>query len=259
MGWLRNQPVWLQIVAWLFFWWVLLFFLLWQSNLSQRTKVWITVAGVGGFLIVGAVGAATDTKTTAVATSTATKQSTAESTTTTVEATTTTEPSPPAPTAPVAEVDRKGDPPNPGALYPGRAGARDNDHEQVVGEEPVRFAGWSVWVLSAEFVDKPGQYECCGFLRLRVRLLNRNSDDQTWYRTDFSIQTPSGEVYSPAIVVEGGGDRLGINGGLVHGGTTEGDLWFHIGDKRGDFFITFEPQSDPNNDDRGVWKVSVPA
>ena len=163
-----------------------------------------------------------------------------------------------APTTIVPEAERKGDKPNPGALYPNRPGGKKTDHEQVVSGTPVRFAGWSVWVLGTEFVDRPSQYDCCGFVRLHVRIVNRNQGEQTWYRDDFSIQTPAGEVYSPVTFLAiGSGNPLGISGGLVHGGVVEGDIWFHVGDRRGKCFLLWAPQSSPFNEDQGVWSITL--
>jgi len=163
----------------------------------------------------------------------------------------------PRPTTTIAEADRKGDHPNKGALYPGRPGAKATDHERPVGPDPVRFSGFSVWVLDAALVQRPSPYNCCEFIRAHVKILNRDSDTQRWFYNDFSIQTPNGEEYSATTVVGAGDKPIGISGGLVHGGFVEGDVWFHVGDERGLFFILWEPQSKVSNDDRGVWGVRI--
>lgn len=224
---------------------------------GRRPAVALAAASTLLFAGIAAASSQQDPETERVAT---TERPTGSTTTATRNATTTTASpataAPPTTTPPEAE--RKGDDANPGALYPDRPGGKKTDHEQVVGNEPVRFAGWSVWVPSTEFVDRPGQFSCCGYLRLRVRILNRDQGDQTWNRTDFSIQSPAGEVYSPAVFVAGsGGTPLGINGGLVHGGVAEGDVWFHVGDRRGKFFVLWEPQHELSNQGRGVWSVTV--
>ncbi len=159
-------------------------------------------------------------------------------------------------TKPIDEADRKGDSRNPGALYPGRPDIQKDDHEQLVGESPVRFAGWSVWVTAVEYVRKPSAYDCCGYLRVHVRLLNRDDGQQSWLHNDFSLLRPTGEIYSPATVFAG--DPLGISGSLVHGGVVEADVWFSVDEgATGDYYVLWEPSFELSHQGRGVWKATL--
>lgn len=174
---------------------------------------------------------------------------TKKATTTTVKkrATTTTK-------KPVVEAERGGDSRNPGKVYPGRPDIQKDDHERLVGEEPVRFAGWSVYVTASEIVRRPSSINTGTYLRVHVRLLNRDEDQQFWSKSDWSLIYPTGEVYSPAIVPSD--DPLGISGGLVHGGVAEGDIWFNVDDQRGDFYVTWEPSGELSHQGRGVWRLT---
>jgi hypothetical protein len=177
-------------------------------------------------------------------------------TSTTQPATTSTRPAPTT-TAVVSEAERDGDPANSGTLYPNRPGRSKDDHEARVGGEPVRFSGWSIWVERTAWVNCPSTYNCGGYLRAHVKLLNRDDSEQTWHEDDFSIQTPRGEIYSPTTVLGAKDQPLGFSKGLVHGGASEGDIWFHVGDLRGQYYILWEPIFDSAHT-RGVWGVDRP-
>jgi hypothetical protein len=230
---------------------------------SRRGWIWLGVAATIGYGLIGATSSneepATDevaitepavTTTEAAPTTTTTRPPT---TTTTARPTTTTT-ARPTTTTTVPEAERGGDDPNPGELFADRPDIQDNDHERAVGPEPIRFSGYSVSVLSVEYVERAGQFECCGYLRVRVRMLNRDDEQQSWSRLDFTLLRPSGEVYSPAIVVEPN-DQLGISGGLVHGGVVEGDVWFSVDPgEMGRYYIYWEPSLELFEEDRGIWR-----
>ena len=165
--------------------------------------------------------------------STVAPKATTTSTTTTAKPTTTTT------QKPMAEADRSGDSRNPGQLYPGRPDIQPDDHERAVGPEPVRFAGWSAYVTETGLVTSPDIIHGGTYLRVHVKLLNRNKDQQDWIHSDWGLIYPTGEVYSPEFIQRDGG--LGISGGVVHGGIVEGDIWFNIRDQHGAFYVTWEP------------------
>jgi hypothetical protein len=247
---------------------------------TRKSAVWAVVASVVVVLIGGGIygpdeatdsvtataGADTSstTATTHVPTTVRSTVSTSNATSTTAKPTTTThepkatittrKPKVTTTTQPIAEADRKGDSRNPGQLYPDRPDIEKDDHERPVGDEPVRFAGWSTYVTSVAVVRNPTEFDRGTFLRVHVKLLNRDKDQQDWMHDDWSLIYPSGEVYSPATVLADG--SLGISGGLVHGGTVEGDVWFDTASQTGNFYVTWVPSNKLTHPGRGVWRVT---
>ena len=70
---------------------------------------------------------------------------------------------------------------------------------------------------------------------------------------DWVAQTPAGTQVMPTFV---SAPTLAPSD-IVKGGETTGDIYFEVGAARGDFFLIFKPISEPFDDSRGVWKVTI--
>jgi hypothetical protein len=129
--------------------------------------------------------------------------------------------------------------PPPAEGLPGKLFGRDRPDRQKEDRERnfgkiVRISGYSTTVVSAGFVQSLGQFEEDGYIKVTVKVCNRDSDAQPYNYFDWRVQTPSGEVVDPAFVVSA--PTLGAED-LVKGGEVAGDVFFTVGGQKGDFFI----------------------
>jgi len=133
-----------------------------------------------------------------------------------------------------------------------RPDRQDHDQERNLGEV-VRFSGYTTAVVTAGFVPTLSEIETSGYIKITVKVCNRDDDTQQYYDGDWRLQTPSGTVLDPDFVTP---PTLAlVPTDVVDGGTATGDVYFEVGAERGDFYIIYKP--DPFDDARGIWKVSI--
>lgn len=142
--------------------------------------------------------------------------------------------------------------PNPGELFPDRADTQEEDQEREIGQS-AGLSGYTATVESAEFVQEVDTFQTAGYVKIHVVVENRDSSAQPVSMFDWSLQSPTGTVDTPTLTVAEGEFQ---DSDLVGGGTTEGDVYFEVGDEQGDFFIIYKP--DAFDAARGIWQVSVP-
>lgn len=158
---------------------------------------------------------------------------------------------PGATTTVLAEVDRDGDEPNPGAIFGDRPDLRDNDQERLVGldQDPARLSGFSVWVATGS-VEKRGPDSTTGpFLKITVRLLNRDDSRQDIADDQWTLLRPDGiavpTAYATPTLVQGTD--------LPANGESFAELWFPA-PTDGRYWLSFRPDA---SSARGVWGLDV--
>jgi hypothetical protein len=143
---------------------------------------------------------------------------------------------------------------NSGKLFgKARVDRQDEDQERSWGEI-VHIAGFSTTVASAGFVESTGQFEDAGYVKLSVKSCNRNDDAQGAGALDWRLQTPTGQVLDPTIIVQAPTLSY-VPVDLVKGGEVAGDVYFESGGLTGDFYAIYKP--DPLDESRGIWKVPI--
>lgn len=260
----------------------------WLADLSRRKGVWValgvlvTVALVGPALMGGGRGATTSATTTTdpfvgtappTSTTTITTPTTSPGTapsssgaptstssaSTSAPATSSTSAPPGAVTTTTgltgggAEVDRPGDPPDPGSRYPGRPDLRPKDQERVPGlaEQPARLSGWSAWVATATKEAKGPDGVTGPFEKITVRLVNRDDAPQVALDDHWTLLRPDGiaqatSYATPSLV--GAGTNVPGNGELF------GEVWFPVATP-GRYWLALRPGADS---ERGIWAIDVP-
>lgn len=142
---------------------------------------------------------------------------------------------------------------NPGKRFKDRADQRDEDQERRLGAT-ANLSGFTMTVTAGEFVQSLSTIENSGYLKIAVKICNRNDDAQPINPVlDWSLLTPAGVQIDPAFVSV---PALGP-GTLVKGGESVGDLYFDVGAQRGDFYAIFKPFAEAFEESRGVWKVTI--
>jgi hypothetical protein len=141
---------------------------------------------------------------------------------------------------------------NPGKLFKGRAGQTDGDQERNTGET-ANLGGFAATVTGASFEQSLSSFENDGYLKVSVKICNRNSDTNAMSPLDWKVQTPNGNridsTFSSAAPP--------LSGTLVGGGEQAGDVIFPIDGQKGDFYVVFKPLSDLGGDEQGIWKVTI--
>lgn len=138
----------------------------------------------------------------------------------------------------------------PATLFPGRPDAQPEDQERNIGEE-VEISGYTAVVNTAEFLPTISEFEDAGYVKINVTITNSDDSAQPYNLFDWRLQSPGGTVQDPTIT---SAPTLKA-GDLVSGGEVAGDIYFDVGDEKGDFFIIYKP--DPFDAARGIWKVTV--
>ena len=108
-------------------------------------------------------------------------------------------------------------------------------------------------VTGGGFLPFLSTIETDGYMKVSVKICNRNSDAQDVTDVDWKLQTPAGNQIDTAFVsvptLQGGS--------LVHGGEITGDLYFTVGAQRGGFYVIFSPSSKVFDNARGIWKLTI--
>jgi hypothetical protein len=141
---------------------------------------------------------------------------------------------------------------NPGKLFTGRSGQNKGDQERNTGET-ANLGGFAATVTGASFEQSVSDFENDGYLKVSVKICNRNSDTNDLNPLDWKLQTPNGNridmTFTSAPMLQ--------EGTLVGGGEQAGDVYFPVDGQKGDFYVVFKPLSDPFGHDQGIWKVSI--
>jgi Domain of unknown function (DUF4352) len=141
---------------------------------------------------------------------------------------------------------------NPGKLFKERPGQDSGDQERNTGET-ANLGGFAATVTSASFEQSLSGFENDGYLKVSVKICNRNSDTNDESPLDWKLQTPNGNridmTFTSAPTLQ--------PGTLIGGGEQAGDVYFPVDGQKGDFYVIFKPLSDPFGDERGVWKFSI--
>jgi hypothetical protein len=156
-------------------------------------------------------------------------------------------------TAPVdlAEVDRPGDPANPGVLYPGRPDLRDNDQERTADPTaaPARLSGYSVWIAKIDAAPTGPDGSAGPFLRITVRIVNRDDSRQQVSDRQWSLLRPDGVAVTTTFATPT--FAAGID--VAANSEQFGELWF-APSGTGRYWISFRPDQASS---RGVWAIDV--
>lgn len=141
---------------------------------------------------------------------------------------------------------------NPGKLFKGRPGQNDGDQERNTGET-ANLGGFAATVTGASFEQSLSSIEDDGYMKVSVKICNRNKDTNDANPLDWKLQTPNGNridtTFTSAPMLQAGS--------LVGGGEQAGDVYFPVDGQKGDFYVVFKPASDPFGEDQGIWKVSI--
>jgi Domain of unknown function (DUF4352) len=156
----------------------------------------------------------------------------------------------PGTTGPTLEIDRAGDPPNPGALDPKRPDIRPKDQERQYGaqQEPARLSGYSAWVADVSvltsYAGKQGP-----FLRVVVHVVNRDDSPQSYRDNQWTLLKDDGTTVNTSFATP-----AWVTGGSIPGnGVVDGELYFSA-PTSGRYFVLFRPDSESS---RGVWGLNV--
>jgi uncharacterized protein DUF4352 len=142
---------------------------------------------------------------------------------------------------------------NPGKLFKGRASAEDDDQERQIGQT-ANLGGYTTTVLGGAFVPEINEFETDGYMKVTVKLCNRDQSAQDVSQFDWKVQSPTGTQLDSTFTTA---PQLPVRSGLAQGGEATGDLYFEVGAQRGDFYVIFKPLADPFDSDRGVWKITI--
>jgi hypothetical protein len=141
---------------------------------------------------------------------------------------------------------------NPGKLFKGRPGQNDGDQERNTGET-ANLGGFAATVTGASFEQSLSSFENDGYLKVSVKICNRNSDTNDTSPFDWKLQTPNGNRIDSTFTSA----APPIEGTLVGGGEQAGDVIFPVDGQKGDFYVVFKPVSDPFGKDQGLWKITL--
>jgi hypothetical protein len=141
---------------------------------------------------------------------------------------------------------------NAGQLFIDRADQRDEDQERQLGQT-ANLGGYTVTVTAGEFVPSLSETEQSGYLKVSIKVCNRNGEAQDVNPFfDWKLQTPGGTLIDPAITSAATLPAVG----LVQNGEVAGDLYFSVGEQRGDFYAIYQPASKLFDESRGLWELT---
>ncbi|MGE0308996.1 MAG: hypothetical protein AB7Q27_24950, partial [Acidimicrobiia bacterium] len=152
----------------------------------------------------------------------------------------------------IAETNRdKGDDPNPGVIYPGRPDISDNDQERAVGvgTEPARLSGFSVWTEKVT-AEATGPDAATGpFLRITIRIINRDNGTQGVSDSQWTLLTPQGVVAPTSYATPG----LVNDSKMAGNSELRAEVWFPAS-STGRYWLRFRPDQ---GSARGIWAIDV--
>ena len=236
------------------------------TRLSRKKSAYVVIGMLVAFAVIGPyLGGSTGSSTTSAGLTSSTTLNPRATTTLNPRATTTLNPRATTtldptvtldPTATTigpntAEIDRPGDPANPGALYPGRPDTRDNDHERPVGldAQPARLGGFSVWIARVEHPTSGPDGKIGSFVKITVRMVNRDDTAQDYNQKRWALLRPDGVAATTSYATPSF-----VTGSQVTGNSEAfGELWF-IANRSGRYWLSFRPGS---SSARGVWPIDV--
>lgn len=167
-------------------------------------------------------------------------------------ATTATTAAPATSEAPAAGTDGTAAPAKPKTTTATRVDAQKEDKESTIGGEGVRFSGYTATVHKAAFQQSVCDFETDGYVVAEVTVVNRDDATQPFSVSDWSLQTPQGQVLDfhhvgrhDRAIWQPCGWRQGVGQGRLGGRGGEGR--FHA--------IIYKP--DAFDAARGIWSMTV--
>jgi hypothetical protein len=155
------------------------------------------------------------------------------------------------------EIGTRGDSPNPRELFHGFFPSDSDTQERHVGGLPARFSGYTTWVRSInrvaarKFVDAyPGSY-----LRVRVTVFNRDTEEQHVCACDFSVWTRTGGTREADAVAA---RTLSPDATMRSGARRDGVVYLYVGTVRGPYYVVYNPDAhvpEAASSARGVWRA----
>ncbi len=116
-----------------------------------------------------------------------------------------------------------------------------------VGGLAVTANGWTT--------TSPGSGQ--QLLCVNASIANRNAVEAAYGSTDWSLQSPTGDVHTPIPAVYQPGEPPSLTDGrLIPGGSTSGRLCFSDPGIAGTYVVSYQPQVPGAG--RGVWLVRLP-
>lgn len=155
------------------------------------------------------------------------------------------------------ELGTRGDKGNPRVLFHGGYPSRWGDQERRVGGLPARFSGYTTWVRSVARVPAATLVDGYqgDFLRVRVRVFNRDKEPQHVCACDFSVWSRA-EGYRAADAVAaatiGGPTEIGS------GAQSSGDVYLYVATVSDPIYLVYNPDRYvllSTNRSTGIWRV----
>lgn len=120
----------------------------------------------------------------------------------------------------------------------------------AVGETAV-LGKYTATVLAAGFQQTVGsQFVGKGYVVAGVEVVDPNRQALPYEASDWSLQTPSGQVVKPTAATPPT-SSAGVRRDVGRVGT---QVPFEVGDEKGDFYLLYSPGGGP---DRQAWKVTL--
>ena len=119
------------------------------------------------------------------------------------------------------------------------------------------FGGYTTWVRSAARVPAQTIVDAYSgsYLRVRVTVFNRDTEDQHVCACDFAVYTSArGRREADAV----GAPTVSPYTTMPSGARRDGDVYLYVGDASGPFFVVYDPDADNTGDNRtstAVWRV----
>ena len=146
-------------------------------------------------------------------------------------------------------------------LYTDRPDAQDKDIEIAAGA-PGTLMGWEVTASFAEAAKAVGTFEEAGqgkhfvVLNVIVKRVGDKLDNllgQNFFNSEFSLQTPAGQVADPSMSSKA---PMLVPGDMVSGEQVEGYLTYEVPAESGMHYLLFKPLK--FDADRLVWGIEIP-
>lgn len=155
------------------------------------------------------------------------------------------------------EIGTAGNDGNPRSLFHGAYPSGVDTQELVVGGLPARFSGYTTWIRSVTRVPAPSLVDGYrgDYLRLRVTIFNRDTENQHVCACDFYVWTRAhGRREADAV----GAPTVSVDTEMHSGARLEGDVYLYVGKVPAPYFVVYDPDAhllSPTDRAKGVWRV----
>ncbi len=155
------------------------------------------------------------------------------------------------------EIGTSGNGGNPRALFHGAYPSGTDTQELRIGGIPARFSGYTTWLRSVRRVPAATLVDGYhgNYLRLRVTIFNRDTEDQHVCACDFNVWTRAHGRREADVV---GAPTVSDDTDMHSGARLDGDVYLYVGTVRGPYFVVYDPDAHTlSADDHavGVWRV----